>query len=130
MSIITIKIFIDAGEARGGPPLGPVLGQYQVDINNFCKEFNDKTNNLIKGVPVPVVIKRYDNKTYKLVVKKPTVNFMLKQLLNEQKNLDVCKVYDLLKILISINKVSVDIMPRLSKILFGIISSMNIKIIK
>jgi ribosomal protein L11 len=130
MSIITIKIFIEAGEARGGPPLGPVLGQYQIDINSFCKEFNDKTNNMLKGIPVPVVIKRYDNKAYKLKIKQPTINFVVKQLLSDNRQLDVCKLYDLLKISMTINKYDDFMLKNLAKIIFGIISSMKIKIKK
>ena len=126
-NVISIKIFIEAGEARGGPPLGPVLGQYQIDVNSFCKEFNEKTSNVLKGLPIPVVIKRFENKSYKLYIKKPTINFLVKQLLDDfgTKAIPLVKAYDLVLLIMLIYKKK--LLPT-SRLVFGTLSSMGIYI--
>jgi len=126
MSLISIKIFVDSGEARGGPPLGPILGQYQIDINTFCKEFNEKTLNIQKGIPLPVEIKRLENKTYKLFIKKPTINFLVKQVLVEGvREIKLTKLYDLIKIIGLLYSKDNEF---ISKMVFGSLSSMKISI--
>jgi len=74
-----IKLQIPAGEANPSPPVGPALGQRGLNINNFCKAFNDKTKNLEKGAPIPVVITAYKDKTFDFVTKLPPVSFYLKK---------------------------------------------------
>lgn len=125
--MISIKIFVDAGEARSGPPLGPVLGQYQIDINIFCKEFNEKTAHVSKGVPLPVIIKRFENKTYKLIIKNPTLNFMLNQLLSgiSNKEISLGRLYDLIKLFSVVSKKDI---KTTSRIVFGTLRSMKIQI--
>lgn len=124
--VTSIKIFVDAGEAKGGPPLGPVLGQYQIDINSFCKEFNEKTAKVIKGVSLPVVIQRFENKTFKLSIKQPTINFIFNQLSENTKSIRITQVFDLIKILGVINKV--EDLKHFSCTIFGTLASMKIKI--
>jgi ribosomal protein L11 len=124
-----IKLFIDAGDAKGGPPLGPILGQYQIDIVAFCKEFNEKTKNVIKGLPLPVIIEKYESvKGYRLIIKSPTINFLTKQFLvssNVNEKVLLRKdVYTLYKILISFRK---DLVPGTAvKLLFSSFGSMKI----
>jgi len=80
----TLKVVVGAGEATSAPPLGPVLGQYQLNIVTFCKEFNAKTSaEWEKGIPLPVKIKRYANKSYEMIIKPPTLKNLLNQVITE-----------------------------------------------
>ena len=74
-----IKLQIPAGGANPSPPVGPALGQRGLDIMNFCKAFNEKTKNLEKGAPIPVVITAYKDKTFNFVTKLPPVSHYLKK---------------------------------------------------
>ena len=74
-----IKLQIIAGGANPSPPVGPALGQRGLNIMNFCKAFNDKTKNLEKGAPIPVVITAYKDRTFDFVTKLPPVSYYLKK---------------------------------------------------
>jgi len=74
-----IKLQIPAGGANPSPPVGPALGQRGLNIMDFCKAFNDKTKNIEKGAPIPVVITAYKDKTFKFITKLPTVSHFLKK---------------------------------------------------
>ena len=74
-----IKLQIPAGGANPSPPVGPALGQRGLNIMEFCKAFNDKTKNIEKGAPIPVVITAYKDKTFKFVTKLPPVSHFLKK---------------------------------------------------
>ena len=74
-----IKLQIPAGGANPSPPVGPALGQRGLNIMDFCKAFNDKTKNIEKGAPIPVVITAYKDKTFKFVTKLPPVSHFLKK---------------------------------------------------
>ena len=74
-----IKLQIPAGGANPSPPVGPALGQRGLNIMDFCKAFNDKTKNIEKGSPIPVVITAYKDKTFKFITKLPTVSHYLKK---------------------------------------------------
>ena len=74
-----IKLQIPAGGANPAPPVGPALGQRGLNIMDFCKAFNDKTKDLEKGSPIPVVITAYKNKTFDFITKLPPVSFYLKK---------------------------------------------------
>ena len=74
-----IKLQIPAGSANPSPPVGPALGQRGLNIMDFCKSFNEKTKNLEKGAPIPVVITAYKDKTFKVVTKLPPVSYYLKK---------------------------------------------------
>ena len=74
-----IKLQIPAGGANPSPPVGPALGQRGLNIMDFCKAFNDKTKNIEKGAPIPVVITSYKDKTFKFVTKLPPVSHFLKK---------------------------------------------------
>jgi len=73
------KLQIPAGGANPSPPVGPALGQRGLNIMEFCKAFNDKTKNLEKGVPIPVVITAYKNKSFDFITKLPPVSYYLKK---------------------------------------------------
>ena len=66
-----IKLQIKAGEANPSPPVGPALGQQGVNIMEFCKAFNAQTQNLEKGLPTPVVITVYADRSFSFVTKTP-----------------------------------------------------------
>ena len=74
-----IKLQIPAGGANPSPPVGPALGQRGLNIMDFCKAFNDKTKNIEKGSPIPVLITAYKDKTFKFVTKLPPVSHYLKK---------------------------------------------------
>ena len=74
-----IKLQIPAGSANPAPPVGPALGQKGLNIQDFCKQFNDKTKDLEIGAPIPTVITAYKDRSFDFVTNKPTVNFYLKK---------------------------------------------------
>ena len=74
-----IKLQIPAGGANPSPPVGPALGQRGLNIMDFCKAFNEKTKNLEKGAPIPVVITAYKDKTFNFITKLPPVSYYLKK---------------------------------------------------
>ena len=74
-----IKLQIPAGGANPAPPVGPALGQRGLNIGDFVKQFNDRTKNLEKNAPIPVLITAYKDRTFKFVTKLPTVSHYLKK---------------------------------------------------
>ncbi len=74
-----IKLQIAAGQANPSPPVGPALGQAGVNIMEFCKAFNAKTQDSQPGTPTPVVITVYTDKSFTFITKKPPVSYFLKQ---------------------------------------------------
>ena len=74
-----IKLQIPAGGANPSPPVGPALGQRGLNIMDFCKAFNDKTKDLEKGAPIPVVITAYKDRTFSFITKLPPVSYYLKK---------------------------------------------------
>lgn len=73
-----IKLQIEGGKANPAPPVGPALGQRQVNIMDFCKKFNDATKSMA-GLPCPTIITVYKDKTFDFIVKKPPVSFYIKK---------------------------------------------------
>lgn len=74
-----IKLQVPAGEANPSPPVGPALGQHGVNIMEFCKAFNADTQNLEKGMPVPVVITVYNDRSFTYITKTPPASILLKK---------------------------------------------------
>lgn len=74
-----IKLQVKAGEANPSPPVGPALGQHGVNIMEFCKAFNAKTQELEKGMPIPVVITVYSDRSFTFVTKTPPASILLKK---------------------------------------------------
>ena len=72
-----IKLQVSAGEANPSPPVGPALGQHGVNIMEFCKAFNAKTQSMEKGLPVPVVITVYADKSFTFITKTPPAAVLL-----------------------------------------------------
>ena len=74
-----IKLQVAAGAANPSPPVGPALGQHGVNIMEFCKAFNAKTDSLDKGAPVPVVITVYNDRSFTFETKTPPASYLLKK---------------------------------------------------
>ncbi|GDX84106.1 50S ribosomal protein L11 [Methylococcaceae bacterium] len=76
-----IKLQVKAGEANPSPPVGPALGQRGVNIMEFCKAFNAKTQDVEKGLPLPVVITVYSDRSFTFITKTPPASILLKKAL-------------------------------------------------
>ncbi|MGY6278204.1 50S ribosomal protein L11 [Methylomonas sp. MgM2] len=74
-----IKLQVKAGEANPSPPVGPALGQRGVNIMEFCKAFNARTQDVEKGMPLPVVITVYSDKSFTFITKTPPASILLKK---------------------------------------------------
>ncbi len=80
-----IKLQVPAQEANPSPPVGPALGQHGVNIMEFCKAFNAQTQNIEKGMPVPVVITVYNDRSFTFIMKTPPASVLLKKAAGIQK---------------------------------------------
>ena len=76
-----LKLQIPAGGANPSPPVGPALGQVGVNIMDFCNAFNAETQSAEKGMPLPVVITVYEDKSFKFVVKTPPAAVLIRKIL-------------------------------------------------
>jgi large subunit ribosomal protein L11 len=74
-----IKLHVPAGKANPSPPIGPALGQRGLNIMEFCKAFNAATQNLEPGMPIPVVITAYGDRSFSFVTKSPPNTYFLKK---------------------------------------------------
>jgi large subunit ribosomal protein L11 len=74
-----VKLQVKAGEANPSPPIGPALGQQGANIMEFCKQFNAATQQLEKGMPIPVVITVYSDRSFTFITKTPPATFLLKK---------------------------------------------------
>ncbi|MCI0431854.1 MAG: 50S ribosomal protein L11 [Rhodospirillales bacterium] len=72
-----IKLQIPAGKANPSPPIGPALGQRGLNIMEFCKQFNAATQSLEQGMPIPVVITCYSDRSFSFITKTPPVAYFL-----------------------------------------------------
>jgi len=74
-----IKLQVAAGKANPSPPVGPALGQHGVNIMEFCKAFNAQTQSMEAGMPLPVVITVYSDRSFTFVTKTPPATYLLKK---------------------------------------------------
>ena len=74
-----IKLQVPAGKANPSPPIGPALGQRGVNIMAFCKEFNAATQKVEPGLPIPVVITVYNDKSFTFIMKTPPAAILIKK---------------------------------------------------
>jgi large subunit ribosomal protein L11 len=74
-----IKLQVKAGQANPSPPVGPALGQHGLNIMEFCKAFNAQTQNLEPGMPTPVVITAYSDRSFTFILKTPPASILLKK---------------------------------------------------
>ena len=80
-----VKLQVPAGKANPAPPVGPALGQAGVNIMEFCKAFNAKTQEMESGLPIPVVISVYKDRSFDFVTKTPPASVLLKKAAKIQK---------------------------------------------
>ncbi len=74
-----IKLQVPANDANPSPPVGPALGQHGLNIMEFCKAFNAQTQEMEKGMPVPVIIAVYNDKSFTFEIKTPPASILLKK---------------------------------------------------
>lgn len=75
-----VKLQVAAGKANPSPPVGPALGQHGVNIMEFCKAFNAETQDLEQGLPIPVVITVYSDRSFTFIKKTPPASVLLRKL--------------------------------------------------
>ena len=80
-----IKLQIPAGQANPSPPVGPALGQQGVNIMEFCKAFNAQTQSLEKGLPTPVVITVYSDRSFTFIIKTPPASVLIRKAIGIEK---------------------------------------------
>ena len=74
-----IKLQVPAGSANPSPPIGPALGQQGVNIMEFCKQFNAQTQKMEKGMPTPVIITAFSDKSFTFITKTPPATVLIKK---------------------------------------------------
>ena len=80
-----IKLQVPAGAANPSPPIGPALGQQGVNIMEFCKQFNAQTQKIEKGLPIPVVITVYSDRSFTFVMKTPPASVLIRKAIGIEK---------------------------------------------
>ena len=80
-----IKLQVPAGSANPSPPIGPALGQQGVNIMEFCTQFNASTQKLEKGLPIPVVITVYSDRSFTFIMKTPPASVLIRKALGLEK---------------------------------------------
>lgn len=80
-----IKLQIQAGQANPAPPVGPALGQQGVNIMDFCKAFNAETESMEKGMPVPVKITVYEDRSFDFITKTPPASYLILKSIGQKK---------------------------------------------
>ena len=77
--VATIKLQIEAGQASLAPPVGPALGQHNVNIMDFVRQFNEKTNKMEEGTVIPVIISVFKDRSFIFIMKTPPASYLLKK---------------------------------------------------
>jgi large subunit ribosomal protein L11 len=80
-----IKLQVKAGSATPSPPIGPALGQQGVNIMEFCKQFNAQTQKVEKGLPIPVIITVYSDRSFTFVMKTPPAAVLIRKAIGIEK---------------------------------------------
>jgi large subunit ribosomal protein L11 len=80
-----VKLQVPAGQANPSPPIGPALGQQGVNIMEFCKQFNAQTQQVEKGLPIPVVITVYSDRSFTFIMKTPPASVLIRKTLGLEK---------------------------------------------
>jgi len=80
-----VKLQVPAGSANPSPPVGPALGQHGLNIMEFCKNFNAQTQKMEKGMPIPVIITVYSDKSFTFILKTPPASVLIKKALGLDK---------------------------------------------
>ena len=80
-----VKLQVPAGSANPSPPIGPALGQQGVNIMEFCKQFNAATQKLEKGLPIPVIITVYADRSFTFIMKTPPASVLIRKAIGIEK---------------------------------------------
>jgi large subunit ribosomal protein L11 len=80
-----VKLQVPAGQANPSPPIGPALGQQGVNIMEFCKQFNAQTQAIEKGLPTPVVITVYSDRSFTFILKTPPASVLIRKAIGIEK---------------------------------------------
>ncbi len=80
-----VKLQVPAAQANPSPPIGPALGQQGVNIMEFCKQFNAQTQQVEKGLPIPVVITVYSDRSFTFVMKTPPASVLIRKAIGIEK---------------------------------------------
>ena len=80
-----VKLQVPAGQANPSPPIGPALGQQGVNIMEFCKQFNAQTQQVEKGLPIPVVITVYADRSFTFIMKTPPASVLIRKAIGIEK---------------------------------------------
>jgi large subunit ribosomal protein L11 len=80
-----VKLQVPAAQANPSPPIGPALGQQGVNIMEFCKQFNAQTQNVEKGLPIPVVITVYSDRSFTFIMKTPPASVLIRKSIGIEK---------------------------------------------
>jgi large subunit ribosomal protein L11 len=80
-----VKLQVPAGSANPAPPIGPALGQQGVNIMEFCKQFNAQTQKLEKGLPIPVIITVYSDRSFTFIMKTPPAAVLIRKAIGIEK---------------------------------------------
>ena len=80
-----VKLQVPAGQANPSPPIGPALGQQGVNIMEFCKQFNAQTQKLEKGLPIPVIITVYSDRSFTFIMKTPPASVLIRKAIGIEK---------------------------------------------
>lgn len=138
--IFIIKLLISAGKASATPPIGPIVGQYRLNLLEFCKDFNAQTVSWDESIILPVLIIGYLNGDFEYIIKMPTVNFFLKYLSQKEtfsgtpghkyiSIITTCQLYELVFLKL-VNSLNFNIIYNNIKILLGTVLSTGIYVIK
>jgi large subunit ribosomal protein L11 len=93
-----VRLLVAAGKASPSPPVGPALGARGVKSMDFCKQFNDKTKNIVAETPIPTVITIKPDRTFTFITKSPPTPFLLKRAAGIEKGASLKHVYEIAKI--------------------------------
>ena len=80
-----VKLQVPAGQANPSPPIGPALGQQGVNIMEFCKQFNAQTQQVEKGLPIPVIITVYSDRSFTFIMKTPPASVLIRKAIGIEK---------------------------------------------
>ena len=135
-----VKLQVPAGQASPSPPIGTALGQAGLNIMDFCKDFNAKTEKLEKGMPCPVIITVYQDKSFEFIIKKPPASFYIKKEVNLKKGSGTAGISDPVAEISmeQLKKIAEEKLPDLNtnnidqaaKIIAGTARSMGVEVIK
>ncbi|KAL4572621.1 hypothetical protein LXL04_019401 [Taraxacum kok-saghyz] len=137
----TIRLTIPAGAARPGPPVGPAIGQYKLNLMAFCKDFNSRTQKFKPDTPIAATVIVFKDHTFELTIRSPSVTWYLKQAAGitsgsrmpghvVASSLTLKHIYEIAKVKQSDPYCQYMSLEAISKSIIGTANSMGIKVVK